>query len=59
MTYRQVLRHGGEENSLKRGKEFGRAVVNKEFIGGIESVKHSCDFSLVELLPGKKRKSFF
>ena len=42
----------GEENCFKEGKgrgwEGGGVIVNKEFIGGIESLKSS-GFSLAEL----------
>lgn len=53
---------GEEENSFKEWNR--KSIVNKEFIGGIESLRYhgfslSCDsLSLPELLSGKKRRSF-
>ena len=38
----------GEEGSYRREKEVGRAIVNKESIGGIENSRYS-GFSLAEL----------
>jgi len=36
-----VNAHTTGENSLKRGKKVGKAIINKEFIDEVKSLKYS------------------